>query len=80
MEYGYPIAQGRDMSDKPIYTSPESVTDEDLLRMANEAGLALGPDDIPELMPLYKLYLAHVGILHSIDLHHEEPVHIFRPD
>ena len=80
MEYGYPIAQGRDMSDKPIYTSPESVTDEDLLRMANEAGLALGPEDITELMPSYKLYLAHVGILHSIDLHHEEPVHIFRPD
>ena len=68
------------MSDKPTYISPESVTDEDLLRMANEAGLGLGPEDIPELLPLYKLYLAHVGILHSIDLHHEEPVHIFRPD
>lgn len=68
------------MTNEPVYKSPESLTEEDLLRMANEAGLALEPDDIPELMPLYKLYLAHVGILHSIDLHHEEPVHIFRPD
>ncbi len=68
------------MTDKHPYISPESLTEEDLLRMANEAGLGLGPDDVPELMPLYKLYLAHLRILHSIDLHHEEPVHIFRPD
>ena len=68
------------MTDKPAYMSPDSVTEEDLLRMANEADLDLGPEDVPELMPIYKLYLAHLGILHSIDLHHEEPVHIFRPD
>ena len=40
--------------------------------LADQAGLGMTPQELEDLMPLYRAYLVHLDTLHSLDVTNEE--------
>ena len=40
--------------------------------LADQVGLGMTPQELEDLMPLYRAYLVHLDTLHSLDVTNEE--------